>query len=169
MRVPRHEMGGLLEKLRAISPARLAQMQAALRRVWPRFAYLRLVLAEQARHGRGGGGGGRGGGGGGRGGGGGGGGGRGGGGGGGRGGGGGGGGGGPPVAKLAPLAEHDAVATLIETLRVRLLRREARLGQRGGGEAAPGCALTPSRDEVATADDLPAPGFEGRTVNGWVI
>jgi len=129
-------MGGLLEKLRAISPARLAQMQAALRRVWPRFAYLRLVLAEQARHGRGGGGGG---------------------------------GGGPPVAKLAPLAEHDAVATLIETLRVRLLRREARLGQRGGGEAAPGCALTPSRDEVATADDLPAPGFEGRTVNGWVI
>jgi hypothetical protein len=136
MRVPRHEMGGLLEKLRAISPARLAQMQAALRRVWPRFAYLRLVLAEQARHGRGGGGGG---------------------------------GGGPPVAKLAPLAEHDAVATLIETLRVRLLRREARLGQRGGGEAAPGCALTPSRDEVATADDLPAPGFEGRTVNGWVI
>ena len=103
--------------------------------MWPRFAYLRLVVAEQAR----------------------------------RGGGGGGGGGGPAAGKLEPLAEHDAVATLIETLRVRLLRREARLGQRGGGEAAPGCALTPSRDEIAIEDDVPAPGFEGRTVNGWVI
>ena len=103
--------------------------------MWPRFAYLRLVVAEQAR----------------------------------RGGGGGGGGGGPAAGKLEPLAEHDAVATLIETLRVRLLRREARLSQGGGGEAAPGCALTPSRDEIAIEDDVPAPGFEGRTVNGWVI
>ena len=133
LRVPRHEMGGLLERLQAISPSRLAEMQAALRRVWPRFAYLRLVVAEQTRRGKGGGG------------------------------------GGPPVAKLRPLAERDAVATLLEALRVRLLRREARLGQRGGGEAAPGCALTPSRGEVAIDDGVPAPDFEGRTVNGWVI
>ena len=52
---------------------------------------------------------------------------------------------------------------------MRLLRREALLGQRGGGEAAPGCALTPARDEIAIEDDVPAPGFEGRTVSGWVI
>ena len=68
------------------------------------------------------------------------------------------------------------MATLIETLRVRLLRRQARLDQGGAGEAgveagaaAPGCALTPARDEIAAEDGKPAPGFEGRTVNGWVI
>ena len=63
------------------------------------------------------------------------------------------------------------MATLIETLRVRLLRRQARLDQAGAGEAgaaAPGCALTPARDEIAAEDGKPAPGFEGRTVNGWV-
>ena len=135
--------------------------------MWPRFAYLRLVVAEQTRRGRHGGGGG----------------------------------GGPPLAKLEPHAERDAVAThrsptptptpspnptpnaspspnpnqvatLIETLRVRLLRRQARLDQGGAGEAgaaAPGCALTPARDEIAAEDGKPAPGFEGRTVNGWVI
>ena len=68
------------------------------------------------------------------------------------------------------------MATLIETLRVRLLRRQARLDQGAAGEAgveagaaAPGCALTPARDEIAAEDGKPAPGFEGRTVNGWVI
>ena len=108
---------------------------------------LRLVVAEQARRGRGGGGGT---------------------------------GGGSAiamtVAALEPLAERDAVATLIESLRVRLLRRQARLEQGAAGEAAaaaPGCALTPDRDEIAdeigAEDGKPAPGFEGRTVNGWVI
>ncbi len=55
---------------------------------------------------------------------------------------------------------------------MRLLRREARAGGAAGGEAAaPGCALTPSGDEIASAppEDEPEPGFEGRNVNGWII
>ena len=140
--------------------------------MWPRFAYLRLVVAEQTRRGRRGGGAGGGGppmakl---------------------------------EPLAErdavvtnrsptptptptpnpnpnpdpnASPSPNPNQVATLIETLRVRLLRRQARLGQGGAGEAgaaAPGCALTPARDEIAAEDGKPAPGFEGRTVNGWVI
>ena len=77
-----------------------------------------------------------------------------------------------PNASPSPSPNPNQVATLIETLRVRLLRRQARLDQGGAGEAAaaaPGCALTPARDEIAEEDGKPAPGFEGRTVNGWVI
>ena len=77
-----------------------------------------------------------------------------------------------PDPNASPSPNPNQVATLIETLRVRLLRRQARLDQGGAGEAgaaAPGCALTPARDEIAAEDGKPAPGFEGRTVNGWVI
>ena len=103
--VPRERMGSLLQTLRAVPPARLAAMQAALRDAWPRFAYLGLVVREHARQRRGrqqpGGGSGvvRG--------------------------------RGrssvPPVAQLAPLVEKDAVATLLQALHARLPRRQALL------------------------------------------
>jgi len=150
LRVPRAQMGSLLETLRAVSPARLAAMQAALARVWPRFAYLGLVVREHTRPRAAGVGGG--------------------------------GGGGPPVAQLEPLVARDATATLLQALRVRLLRRTARAARAasggGGGadeidaalSAAAGCEVTAGGGEVSVEDgDEPERGFENRVIFGWTV
>ena len=46
VRVERHELGGLIERLRAISPAQLEAMRAQLRTVWERFTYSGLFKRE---------------------------------------------------------------------------------------------------------------------------
>ncbi len=49
LRIPRSQMGQLVQILRAVPPARVASMQAALQRVWPRFTFLGVIAAEEAR------------------------------------------------------------------------------------------------------------------------
>ena len=49
LRVRRDDMPRLLDILRAVPPERVAQMQAALRRAWPRYTYLGNALAEHRR------------------------------------------------------------------------------------------------------------------------
>jgi len=49
LRLPRAQMPELLHLLRAISPSRRQRMQAALADVWPRFAYLDVVVQEERR------------------------------------------------------------------------------------------------------------------------
>ena len=50
IRVPRSQMARLPDILRAISARDISAMQASLRRVWPRFAYLSVIEAETKRH-----------------------------------------------------------------------------------------------------------------------
>ena len=52
LRVPREKMHTMLETLRAIPPATIARMQAALRAAWPRFSYLSVAAAEYRRRGQ---------------------------------------------------------------------------------------------------------------------
>ena len=137
LRVPRQQMGSLPEMLRAVPPATVAAMQAALRRVWPRFAYLGVIDAERRRRAGSALGGGAG--------------------------------------QFGRHAGRDAVATLITVLDARTRLREARSGPaRRGAEdtaAAPGCVADPlfGGDTSPELPESAAAGFEGVTVNGWVI
>jgi len=49
IRVPRAKIGRIVEILRAIPPARIARMQSALAKVWERFTFSSLALAERDR------------------------------------------------------------------------------------------------------------------------
>ena len=49
IRVPRADMPRLLEILRAIPANKVATMQRALRRAWPRFSYLGNAASEARR------------------------------------------------------------------------------------------------------------------------
>ena len=49
MRVPRARLHELPAILRAIPPARVVQMQATLARVWERFTFSSLAIAERDR------------------------------------------------------------------------------------------------------------------------
>ena len=147
LRVKRDDMPRLLDILRAVPPAEVARMQAALRRVWPRFSYLSVATRELRRRAsrasstpRGGPfpGGAR-----------------------------------DAAADAAAeeAATRDAVATLIQSLRVRLMRRLAR---RAGREAEPAPGCVRARRDSAISNDVGSAtavevGFEGRVVNGWTI
>lgn len=49
VRVRREHMAGLVQMLRSMPAARVAQLQAGLAAVWPRFTYLGNVRAEEER------------------------------------------------------------------------------------------------------------------------
>lgn len=81
-----------------------------------------------------------------------------------------------PAPNVAAAAQHDATATLLQVLKARLMLREARRTAAGGGTHAAtlrpkaGCDADAAGGDISSADDLgPERGFEGRTVNGWVI
>ena len=146
LRVRRADMPNLLHILRKVPPHKVAAMQAALQRIWPRFSYLSVAAAEAGRQGHS-----------------------------------------LPVPVVA-AASRDAVATLLQVLRVRLRLRSARRHATSTGSRSPilsprtGCGvdgldgsdapMTVERDPRISAQyalQVADGEFEGRTVNGWVI
>ena len=50
VRLRRNQLHQIPELLRAIPPRRVAEMQSALARLWERFTYSSLAIAERDRH-----------------------------------------------------------------------------------------------------------------------
>ena len=79
----------------------------------------------------------------------------------------------PVSDALNAAAGRDAVATLLQVLGARLMLRSAR--RRGDAtpfaRPQPGCNADPAGGDISPHPGPMdgEPGFEGRTVNGWII
>ena len=146
LRVPRHRMGSLLEILEAVPPQKLAAMQVALRRAWPRFSYLGLVVRDHSRRRSGGahsptaagppv----------------------------------------AKLAPLVSRDATATLLQALHVRMLRREARAAGGGGGGHDDstlrAAAGCELTAGGGEASVdpIDNEPEPDFEGRNINGWVV
>lgn len=78
---------------------------------------------------------------------------------------------GPRGRTIAAAARNDATATLLQLLRARLRLRHARRRALAGEApaASAGCVADAAGGDISPEDHAAERGFEGRTVNGWVI